>query len=74
MRDPVRIKRITDLLSEVWAKVPDWRLTQLVINASDTKHNCGPVFHLEDNEFERRLRKLAESLESQSLQLPEAPQ
>jgi hypothetical protein len=64
MRDPKRIARITQLLSEVWEKVPDWRLTQLVINASDTQHNCGPVFYLEDDEFERRLEKLSAFIDS----------
>ena len=64
MRDPKRIARIAQLLSEVWEKVPDWRLTQLVINASDTQHNCGPVFYLEDDEFERRLKKLSASIDS----------
>jgi len=64
MRDPKRIARIAQLLSEVWEKVPDWRLTQLVINASDTKHNCGPVFYLEDDEFEQRLKKLSAAIDS----------
>jgi hypothetical protein len=64
MRDPQRIARIATLLEEVWRKVPDWRLTQLVINATDTKHDCGPVFYLEDDEFERRLQDLALSLDA----------
>lgn len=64
MRDPERIRRIVELLSRVGSKVPDWRLTQLVINASDTQHNCGPVFYLEDDEFERRLEKLSAAIDS----------
>lgn len=62
MRDPARIDRMIELLRHVWAQVPDWRLTQLVINASDTHHDCGPVFYLEDDEFERRLQKLSTSI------------
>jgi uncharacterized protein YihD (DUF1040 family) len=74
MRDPRRIARIAQLLSEVWEKVPDWRLTQLVINASDTKHNCGPVFYLEDDEFEQRLKKLSAAIDSWSTSAPSKPQ
>lgn len=51
------------LLEETWSKVPDWRLTQLVINTTDTDHNCGPVFYLEDDVFESKLIELNSSLE-----------
>jgi hypothetical protein len=74
MRDPKRIARIAQLLGEVWEKVPDWRLTQLVINASDTKHNCGPVFYLEDDEFEQRLKKLSSAIDSWATSPPDKPQ
>lgn len=68
MRDPERIARIAKLLSDVWELVPDWRLTQLVINASDTKQDCGSVFYLEDDEFESRLRRLHSGLQKPSTQ------
>lgn len=58
MRDPKRIERIIALLLEAWNKNPSWRLTQLVINASDTHHDCGPVFYMEDDEFEKQLEQL----------------
>lgn len=74
MRDPKRIARMVELLGEVWAKVPDWRLTQLVINASDTHHDCGPVFYLEDDEFERRLAALSRSIETKVTVHPEKPE
>jgi uncharacterized protein YihD (DUF1040 family) len=70
MRDPARIERILELLSEVWSKVPDWRLTQLVINASDTKHNCGPVFHLEDDQFEEKLKALSLAIDRKMTVFP----
>ena len=54
-RDPERIDRMVELLREMWHLVPQWRLTQLVINATDTDHNCGPVFYIEDEEMEKRL-------------------
>ena len=62
MRAPERIERIIDLLREVWTEVPQWRLTQLVINASDTNHDCGPVFYMEDDELEAKLATLKTSL------------
>ena len=74
MRDPKRIARIAQLLGEVWEKVPDWRLTQLVINAADTQHNCGPVFYLEDDEFERCLKRLSASISSSVVVDPGKPQ
>ncbi len=63
MRDPERIKRVVALLEEVWQLVPDWRLTQLVINAADKDHNCGPVFYEEDDKLEKKLLFLKKSLE-----------
>jgi len=63
MRDRERIKRILKLLEETWSKIPDWRLTQLVINITDTDHNCGPVFYVEDEDFEKKLMALNSSLE-----------
>jgi hypothetical protein len=68
VRDPERIDRMVELLRDVWSRVPDWRLTQLVINASDTQHNCGPVFYLEDDEFERRLQRLSVAIQSRTVQ------
>ncbi|MCW8879749.1 MAG: DUF1040 family protein [Kangiellaceae bacterium] len=62
MRDPERIKRMLSLLEDTWMKVPDWRLTQLVVNTTDTDHNCGPVFYMEDDVFEEKLLELNSSL------------
>lgn len=60
-RDPKRIDRITELLREAWRLFPDQRLTQLVINTADTKHNCGALFYLEDTEIEKKLESLVNS-------------
>ncbi len=57
-RDPKRIDRIIELLREAWYLFPDERLTQLGINISDTHHDCGPVFYLEDDKMEQMLRKM----------------
>jgi uncharacterized protein YihD (DUF1040 family) len=68
MRDPERIDRMIQLLRDTWSQVPDWRLTQLVINASDTQHDCGPVFYLEDDELERRLQRLLGAVRNRTVQ------
>ena len=57
-RDPARIDRIIGLLREAWHLVPDWRLTQLVINAADVNETCSSMFHLEDDKLEGNLQKL----------------
>lgn len=59
-RDPKRIDRMIELLREAWHLNPDERLTQLVINATDTRHDCGPVFYFEDDKMEQRHQKLIE--------------
>ena len=51
------------VLEEIWTLVPDWRLTQLVINAAGHDHNCGPVFYEEDDLLEKKLLFLKKSLE-----------
>ena len=57
-RDPQRIDRMIELLREAWHLFPDERLTQLVINATDIRHNCGPIFYLEDDAMEKKLKGL----------------
>src|SRR5436190_17600423 len=64
MRDPNRIDRIIEMLREAWHRNPDWRLNQLIINASDTPYDCdkpqecglGLVYYLEDDVMEQRLQ------------------
>jgi uncharacterized protein YihD (DUF1040 family) len=69
MRDPDRIDRIIEVLRQAWHRHPDWRLNQLVINASDTPYDCdkphecglGLVYYIEDDTMEKRLRGIANS-------------
>jgi len=60
-RDPKRIERVVELLREAWRLFPDQRLTQLVINVADQKHDCAPVFYLEDTEIEKKLEAMIRS-------------
>jgi uncharacterized protein YihD (DUF1040 family) len=56
-----------ELLREAWHRDPDLRLTQLVINATDTSYDCdnphecglGLVYYIEDDVMEKRLKGMA---------------
>ena len=53
MRDPKRIKPYCDTLATIWGMVPDWRLSQLMINAITAyinEHGTKP-FYMEDQDF-----------------------
>ena len=66
-RDPDRIDTMIELLREAWRRNPDWRLTQLIINATDTPYDCdkpnecglGLVYYVEDDVMEKRLKGMA---------------
>ena len=53
MRDPKRIKPYCDALASIWGAVPDWRLSQLMINAINdyTKKYGHDPYYMEDQEF-----------------------
>ena len=52
MRDPERIKRITEKLAEIWARYPDLRFGQLLayVTGRDVDNT---LWHKEDDEWER---------------------
>lgn len=56
MRDPKRIPEVLALLGRLWLKVPDWRLGQMVFNATGV-YDC---FHVEDAELVAGLERLCE--------------
>jgi hypothetical protein len=55
-RDPARIDRIAELLREVWHLEPGFRLTQLIMVASDKSTDPGALWHVEDDAMEQKLR------------------
>lgn len=59
MRNPGRIDKICDEFNLLWHRVPDWRLTQLMINAFTAYENkTGDVpFYAEDEEFIEFMKK-----------------
>ena len=53
MRNPNRIKPYCDALASIWSALPNWRLSQFMINAIKDytiKHGHDP-FYVEDEEF-----------------------
>ena len=53
MRDPKRIHPFCNTLCTIWSVVPDWRLSQLMINAIEAykeKYGHDP-FYMEDQDF-----------------------
>lgn len=60
MRDPKRIERIIAIVEYIWKKNPDWRLTQLIINALAIS---GDPYYIEDDDLEKALNVLKANYE-----------
>ena len=59
MRDPKRIKELCKIIETVWEKVPDWRLGQLLFNATG-KYD---IFYVEDDVIKKALLALLDEVE-----------
>jgi uncharacterized protein YihD (DUF1040 family) len=55
-RDPKRIDRVAELLRQAWHLQSDFRLTQLIMIASDKPDDAGALFYMEDDTMERKLQ------------------
>ena len=61
MKNPVRIKRICELLEKAWNKKPDQRLGQFLVNyIYDRFENDNKVFYVEDEIIEQRIEEFLE--------------
>ena len=54
MRDPARIMPLIGALKRAWAKHPDLRLTQLIMNCSDTR-SC---YNMEDDALLKKIKEI----------------
>src|SRR6185437_16807731 len=63
-RDPQRIERVLAVLRDVWLIVPNWRLGQIIVNASESPDNqpCSHIFFLDDAEMEKLLIHMRDEL------------
>lgn len=57
MRDISRIPRITDVLEDIWRRVPQWRLGQLIENIK-VFSGKDDLFYVEDDEMENILKEI----------------
>lgn len=55
MRDPARIDPLLDLIRDIWRRHPDYRLTQLLINAVGPSDPCSELYQVEDTKLMRKL-------------------
>lgn len=62
MRDVSRIPRIISVLEDIWRRVPQWRLGQLIenIKAFSGKDD---LFYVEDDEMENILKEIFGKIE-----------
>ena len=60
MRDPERIERVCDTIKEAWKHFPDWRLGQLLFNATGKYDN----FYTEDDVMANALLRLLNEVEN----------
>lgn len=58
MRDPKRIESVLNTVREVWEKVPDYRLGQLLSVAAESPD----LLHIEDTDLQHRLAKFSEQI------------
>lgn len=65
MREPKRIKPILELIEQIWLMVPDWRLGQLIVNATGDHRD---PFYIEDDQLEEKLLELKGRLERSKAQ------
>jgi uncharacterized protein YihD (DUF1040 family) len=58
-------KELLETIKKVWAKYPDLRLTQLLVNVIKPSESCSEIYYVEDNRLIELLNELtAEEAES----------
>lgn len=62
MRDVSRIPRIISVLEDIWRRVPQWRLGQLIENIK-TFSGKDDLFYIEDDEMENILKEIFGKIE-----------
>ena len=62
-------KEVLETIERVWAKYPDLRLTQLLVNAIGPSESCPEIYHVEDS----KLIGLLNELVAENFELPEMP-
>ncbi|MFW6377116.1 MAG: hypothetical protein ACOCZ5_00585 [bacterium] len=64
-------KEVLDKLNELWSKFPQWRLSQLIVNAINIEHDIyysdmtdleHDIFLIEDNELIKKIEELSDAV------------
>ena len=59
MRNPERIEEMLAVLRTIWAKNPDLRLAQIIVNAARPEVPCPQIFYVEDDMLLQGLHQLS---------------
>tara|TARA_R110001583_G_scaffold134394_2_gene286092 strand:+ start:1127 stop:1615 length:489 start_codon:yes stop_codon:yes gene_type:complete len=66
--EPNIAKKLLETIETVWAKYPDLRLTQLLVNVIKPSESCSEIYYVEDSKLIELLNELAaEELTSSDL-------
>ncbi len=57
-KEPGIEEDVINAIMEAWAKYPDMRLTQLIVNAITPNEPCSEIFNTEDSELIKLLNRL----------------
>ena len=56
-KEPNIEEDVVNAIMEAWAKYPDMRLTQLIVNAINPKDPCSEVYSVEDSKLIKLLTR-----------------
>ena len=57
--EPNTAKEVLETIEKVWAKYPDLRLTQLLVNIIKPSESCSEIYYVEDSKLIKLLNELA---------------
>ena len=57
--EPNSAKEVLETIEKVWAKYPDLRLTQLLVNVIKPSESCAEIYYVEDSKLVELLNELA---------------
>ncbi len=67
--EPKIAKELLETIEKVWAKYPDLRLTQLLVNVIKPSESCAEIYYVEDSKLVELLNELA----AEELESPDVP-
>ncbi len=57
--EPNNAKEVLETIEKVWAKYPELRLTQLLVNVIKPSESCSEIYYVEDSKLVELLNELA---------------